>query len=346
MLLFADPGGEQYFSLGLTASGIWDIVNGGSLSNAAPAGRATQFGISLNGSGNGLTKFLNASYSSLVPGVAIYIPALWLNTNPTPIIQLLDTGSNQCDLRVNSSGQLIFTRNGSQLGSPSANQITNGSGWHYFEAAFVVGSSVTLQAWVDGVSWLTVNTVNSQSTGNASANQVRFYNGNQTAISYWKDFYILDTSHGINVARLGDISVQVKYPSGAGVNSAWAANTGTALAAVQDGTTHTGTWPDGDTTYIADSTPGDVSDFAHQALALTGNIFGVIHQSYMRKDDAGTRSVAQVCLSNGSLEQSPTIGLGNTYTYYTDILEIDPHTSSAWTVSGYNAATFGVKEIS
>lgn len=115
---------------------------------------------------------------------------------------------------------------------------------------------------------------------------------------------------------------------------------------VNDGITHAGIWPDGDTTYILDSTAGHISDFAHEALSLTGTVFSVIHVSYVRKDDAGSRAFRQVCLSGGTTETNGAdISATNTYLYYLDCLDVDPNTSSAWTQSGYNAATFGMKEI-
>jgi len=64
-----------------------------------------------------------------------------------------------------------------------------------------------------------------------------------------------------------------------------------------------------------------------------------------RKDDAGTREIAQVCLSGSATEQGPTYSVGNSYQYYSDIIEVDPNTGAGWTASGVNAATFGVKEI-
>ena len=118
---------------------------------------------------------------------------------------------------------------------------------------------------------------------------------------------------------------------------------------VQIGINKTGTRPNGDVVYMLDSTAGNITDFAHTPLSLTGSILGVGHWSYLRKDDAGSRSVAQVCFSGTSSEQGATIALGNSYQYYCDILETDPNTTSpplAFTVSALNSATFGLKEIS
>lgn len=110
-------------------------------------------------------------------------------------------------------------------------------------------------------------------------------------------------------------------------------------------TTNVGTRPNDDAAYIIDSTTNDQTDFAHQALTLTGTVQGVVHYTYAKKDDAGTRQIAQQCLSGATTETSSTISLGSSYQYYADVLENDPNTSSAWTTSNLNSATFGVKQL-
>jgi hypothetical protein len=116
---------------------------------------------------------------------------------------------------------------------------------------------------------------------------------------------------------------------------------------VQDGINHSGTRPDGDTTYISDATAGHISDFAHEALTLTGTIHGVMHVSYVKKDDAGTRLFRQVCLSGSTVETNGVdLSATNTYLYYFDPLDVNPDTSTAFTPITYNNATFGCKEVS
>jgi hypothetical protein len=114
-------------------------------------------------------------------------------------------------------------------------------------------------------------------------------------------------------------------------------------------TTNVGTRPGvigtSENQYIFSNTTNQKHDFAHTTLALTGTIFGVIHRTLARKDDAGIRQIAQLCESTGTEEQGSTISLSGSYNYYDDVLETDPHTSAQWGLSGFNAATFGVKEI-
>jgi hypothetical protein len=344
---YGDPGGEFYYSLAvspngvLSAPGMWFTSSNAFTVNNAPTGRATQYAMIMNGGGTA-DKTIPANYTEFIMGGAYYVPSTF--TNNTVLMAMMDAGNFQVEVRVDGSGHLVITRNGTTLGTSTLN-LTANQGWVYIEFKSKIDASTgTAQVWVNGVSWLSLTSQNTKSTANAYMNRVRYGSVVTSAInSYWKDMYGLDTGTGTNTTLLGDITVNVFFPNGAGTNQQWTPNTGTQTAAVQDGTSHSGTWPDGDTTYISDATSGHISDFAHQALSLTGTIYGVIHMSYARKDDAGARSVNQVCLSGGTTETGAAISLGNTYNYYLDVIENDPNTSAAWTVTNFNNATFGMK---
>lgn len=116
---------------------------------------------------------------------------------------------------------------------------------------------------------------------------------------------------------------------------------------INDGfaTTNVGIRPPNDNQFISSSTVGQISDFGHQTLVLIGSIAAVVHVELARKDDAGTRQIALVCLSAGTESDSATFTLSTTYQYLQQILETDPHTAAAWVLANFNAATFGVKEI-
>jgi hypothetical protein len=343
---FLDPGGEYYFSVGTSTPGIWGDNSGSNVTciNNAPTGRSTQYAIQLLNSHVG--KVLGSNFVELIVGVAFYIPNQSFPSG-MQIIEFLDTTNVQCDLRVDSTGHLFFTRNGTTLGSASSLALVVNSGWHYIEMqAKIDNTTGTAQVWVDGLSWVSLTGQDTQNTANAFANRV-YINQSYGIVNYIKDIYILDTGTGTNTSRTGDVTVSVFYPNAAGVNQQYTNNGGSSQTnSVQDGINHTGTWPDGDTTYISDATIGHISDFAHQALSLTGTFYGVVHVTYMRKDDAGARSAAQVCLSSATTEVGATIVLGNSYNYYYDVLEQNPNTSTAWTPTTFNAATFGVKTIS
>lgn len=147
----------------------------------------------------------------------------------------------------------------------------------------------------------------------------------------------LGNSTGVNETHSGSMDFQVIVQ--AGIHG----SAGDSFA-----TTSVGTRPNDDAAYITSGTTNQISDFGHtgaQALSLTGSILGVAHVTYAKKDDAGTRQIAQTCISSGTTELSSSISLAGSYQYYQDILEVNPNTSVAWTVTNFNNATFGVKVV-
>lgn len=358
---FADPGGEYYYSLGPSAGGVWGTLSGAySCINNAAAGRASTYGLQLLGGGIAGAN-LKGNYAGALCGAAIYLtPGFSFSTPAQVILAAYDLvgGGSQVELRADGAGYLYFTRNGNNLGagnpSKSTNALVAGSGWNYIEMKVVInGSTGSAEVRVNGVVWLTLTGINTQNTANAYCNQIRFQGGLlQSGGSFggvvYKDMYVAgDTGTGPYTTYLGDVTVAVFYPNGAGVNSSWTPNgAASGWQCVDDGTSHSGTWPDGDTTYISSATAGQISDFSKPALSLTGSILAVIVASYMRKDDAGSRSAANTLLSGGTESDGATQSLGNTYSYYFDVYEKDPHTSAAWSLTGFNSMTFGVKEIS
>jgi len=109
-------------------------------------------------------------------------------------------------------------------------------------------------------------------------------------------------------------------------------------------TTNVGTRPNQDVTYISDATSGHISDFAHQTFASTNSsIAAITHVTYARKDDVGTREIAQAVLLGGTTALN-NVFLSNSYVYYLQVMDGDPN-SNPWTIINYNSTTSGAKEI-
>ena len=201
----------------------------------------------------------------------------------------------------------------------------------------------------------TLSSVNNASGGNTV--YTRSVTATGEANNAYQGYYIIVTGFGHSADNGTFLCTASNTTSITLVNGSGVAETNTASAAfqaltqvgIQGGivngylTTNDGTRPNGDATYIYDSTSGDINDFAHQALTSVGTIFGVVHVSYARDDAGGGATMNQVCISNGTTETSSNISLGASYSYYQDIIELDPHTSATWTAANYNAATFGPK---
>lgn len=106
------------------------------------------------------------------------------------------------------------------------------------------------------------------------------------------------------------------------------------------------TGADNDYSYVqATATTEDL--YSHAALSSTpATINAVQVTSLMRKADAGPRTVSNQCKSSSTDQAGATLYPGGSYQFFSDIYLTDPATGVAWTGSGVNSATFGVKIIS
>jgi len=340
-LLKADPGGEYYFSRTLAqqlAEGIVFDAQQVVLTNTAPSGRATTYGISSTGSSVWWGQGNFGNKATMTVGWANYnSSSSFVNNNE--IFAFQDGTTHQVEIRTDATGHLFCTRNGTAIGSASSSVLT--TGWHYFEITVVFATTATgsVLVKVDGVTWITISSVQTSGTANAFTN--RFYlepvvdNTNQ----YWKDIYWRDDS-----TMHGDITVNVLFPALAGPSQQWTASTGSQVSCVDDGITHTGSWPD-DTDYISDSTSGHISDFQFQSVTVPGggSILGAIHVSRVSKEVGATASLQQYSKSGGTTHTGSSVTLGTSPGYVFDVMENDPNTSAAWTATNLNNSTHGVK---
>ena len=334
----ADPGGEPWFNRTMAqmlAEGILGDANGISNDNAAPAGRATTYGYKSTGgvvwaaksfanSGTVTVGWANYNSSALWASNEIFTLTEWVyawcrtirQCNRQPALQAQRHAHWKCKHKRAYNGLALFRDFGSRD--------------H--------GRDRTVTVKVDGVTWITITSVITSGTANAFANRFYIQPIVQNTNQWYKDIYWRSDS-----TFMGDLTVNVCYASAAGPSQQFAPTGGTQVSCVQDGITHTGTWPD-DTSYIFDSTSGHISDFNPQNITLPGggSIKGVVHVSRL-STDVGGGTAQQYSKSGSTVHTTSTITLGTSPFYFFDVMENDPNTGSAWTQSGFNAATHGVK---
>jgi hypothetical protein len=242
---FIESGGNYHASTP-GGPGIWSNAVNNSIVSNAPTGRSTSFAYTSNN--QNLTTVAFPAQSGLIAGAALYIPTP--TSGSCKLIGFTLLGSAQCDARLNGSGQIIFTRNGTQIGGTSTLVIAPNT-WNFFEfkALLATGATGTCEIKVNGVVALTATSVQNATT-TATADAVQYFPGSGNG--YATDFYCVDTTTGPNNSYQGDISVTELFPNGAGVNSDWTVQQGsftlTAAANASGGTTvYTGTITNGAT---------------------------------------------------------------------------------------------------
>ena len=296
-------------------------------------------GKAINNMSSGITKTLGANFVTAFFG---------FHFNPgSPIAAgtlcaWLDGGTIQVDLRLDATGALFFTRNGTTIGSVGASGTRlQANTWYWIEAKVTIDASAGVaEVKVNGSSVLAGSSLNSKNTSNAYFNQIRV--NTVTSAGAIDSFHFWDTTAGDVTTYMGETVIDTKLPNAVGSNSAWTANGGTHNYDRVDEANQ-----DGDTTYVSSATASQIDSYGFANLTATaGTIRTVAVNTIDRDDDATPRVIEHFVKSSSATALGASISPSSGYKNHQSIFPTDPNTSSAWTVAGRNAAEFGVELIS
>lgn len=330
-LLFFD-GFETYATADITKD--WTSTSGPVAINATGGRRGGGAMYAPNLSTFGwVSKALPGNYSTLIVGFAFNpntIPAL-----SSYIVRLMDSGTQQLELAVNPTGNVVVSRNGTILGVSTA---VIAAAEQYLELkATIHDTTGSYEVRLNGVNILSGSNVDTKNTANATVNQVVLgVSGNTGVSSTYKydDFYVLDTAGPApNNDFLGDVRIDAVYPTADGNYTAWTPSTGSSHYALVDETTpNTADYNSSNTIGQKDSyVMGDPPSLTSQI------IYGVRVKVAALKDDAGSRSM-KVGIRSGTTDSlSAAQALSTSQIYYSNIHEVDPNTGTAWTPAAVNA---------
>lgn len=277
-----------------------------------------------------------AAAATVIVGFALFLPAL--NGNEV-VCQLLDSGTAQLKLRINTDGTFsVLDGAGSVLGTTALAYTPNIS-FVYVELKATINNStgaVTLK--LNGTTALTLTGQDTQTTGNASANQVRL-NAGATNLHRFDDWYIANTAGAVNNDFIGQLKVECLFPTGVGNSSGFAATgAATGWQATKDVN------PDEDATYSGSAVVGTTDTYTFGNLASSAvTVKGVQIGIRGRKDDALSRAVAPVVRHSGTDYVGTNQTLTNSYVDNAQVYETNPGTGSAWVGTDVDAAEIGVQ---
>ena len=126
----------------------------------------------------------------------------------------------------------------------------------------------------------------------------------------------------------GDAAVQFMRSSGS-VNSALVAD----VAA------------DEDATYVEDGVSGhqDLYNFVDLAIAPQNITAVVVNSRVKNGGPVGSVSFSEICKSGTNQAEASAVAAPANYKTFQHSFSVDPQTSLPWTITGFNAATFGIK---
>lgn len=319
-------------SKGWTASGGPSISTvfgrfSGSQGLSTASNRDTQFYIS------------TASASTVFTGFAIYPVS---GGSYLQIFSTYSSGTIYVHVKQNTStNNLTFYVGSTIVGTTPVSSLPVNN-WSYVEIKIVVSPTVgEITCHINGVSQMSLTGINTQNGSNAFINTFLFGSSIDYAASFYlDDFYVCDDTGATNNTFLGDVRIVTLLPDGAGSSTQFTPSAGANYTCVDE------VPPDGDTSYVSSSTPGDKDYYTMTNLPyVPGTIFGVTAYADMCKTDAGTRTARVNIQSSSSEVNGPSGGLSTSYAFTKIIAETDPATSSAWTFAGINAVQVGVEVL-
>lgn len=298
-------------------------------------------------SGNGIEQF-----SKTIPATGTVIVGFGFRVdtpssgNNVPICQLMDSASIQVDLRLTSTNQILFTRNGTQIGSTSSNSFTEDV-YYFVELKVLISNTVgTIECRVNGTStgWVpSTGSLDTQTSANSTVNAVKLgasASSNACTVSN-DDYRIFDTTGTANNDFGGDMRIEEHVPNADGSPVDWTASSGNDYQTVDDNP------PNDDTDYISSSTAAQRSVFTFPNLTTSaGTVAAVVVKLRHRKDDASSRNIAARVESGASALTGSNISCADNYSYARTVYETDPNTAAAWTIANINSAECGVEFVS
>lgn len=259
------------------------------------------------------------------------------------IVFLSDSGvTTHLTIRVTGTGEIQAFRGttaGTQLGSTVSAGTIPESVWKYIEVKAVLHDTTgSVEIRVDGNS-TPVLSVTNQDTKNGGTKTVFDTVQLTFAVSSpnFDDVYVTNGAGSVNTGFLGDVKIETLFANGAGTTTGLTPSTGSNFQTVDETAPNT-------TDYSGSATNDLYDTYAFGNLATAaGTIFAVNIYAYAAKSDAGAKGGAIMIRSGGTDYEKTDNALATGFQYYNDIVETDPATSTAWTISNVNAAEFGWK---
>jgi hypothetical protein len=307
-----------------------------------PAGRIA--GRCARRSGSGQITFdrpLPSELTSLTVGFAVLTDTAAPNSTQE-LVSLRSSGGAQLVIGGTSGGLLQVGRGSFSniFGTEAAGDPWQAEAWYFLEIEAVIhGSTGEVRVYKNGVEVINVSGVNTKGQAQYGVSTLRLRmpgTGSGWGASSFDDVYVADAA-----TRLGDSRVITLVPDGDTGDKDWTPSSGENNYAMVDQEQ-----VDGDSSYIASSTPGDLDIYTLGNLGVTPEtIHAVQLMMCARKDDAATREVRLKLKSGSTVENGATQVMGTSYQYFHEIYDDDPDAAGPWTAAAVGAMQIGIETV-
>jgi hypothetical protein len=282
----------------------------------------------------------------------IYVGVARNAHSTTALCSIRYNGIPQIYAQLNDDGTVSVIRfdDGTPETTLATSSRTVPSGYYYVELMGKIDPLVgAYELRIDGETWLSANNVNTSSTGDSLANQVRLTHnrfGVDGAMTRVDDFYIADDDadggDALIVGFAGPVHIACLLPNGEGSVNEWSptgAATNHEAVGEMDG-------EDGDTSYVGSHTDGALDLYTLPNLEFgRAAIKAVAVHQWARRDDALYRALVPTVRTGGADYAADESALSNAYARIQTIYERNPATALAWTVAQVNAMQMGAEAV-
>lgn len=344
-------GFEDYGPVGTSAANLeaamqtrWtqaNVVNGGNTMSQLTAGRYAGgkalemlYSEQIYQNSQYHIAFENNDY--VVIGVAFYYCAKNWNTSGWPIndfwMGFTKGGSTQLECFIRWMGTFTLRAGSTDL---AYGQLKTG-GWHYYEFKIHFAASGSIEIRIDGEVVTTVTGIDTRGTGGSGCDGL--WIGAQkpaTGNGTWKydDLYV---ATGATQDYLGPIVIESVRPD-SDQTTDWSTTGANHYSVVNEAIFDVNS-------YVSSGTLDAVDKWGCTSLSIIDSaVSGIQVVATGKINAAGVRNLEVLCDSNGS-------EVANAFNLCTPsemtsilILDVDPDTSSAWTINAVNVANFGLR---
>ena len=259
---------------------------------------------------------------------------------------------------LNNDGKINMNDGTSQVGTGTV--ALDVGKWYYIEVKAKAVTTTTCNAGDitiradDGTGPVTICAINAN---NSTSSAAVFYNiifgrhNSGLGTSSWPngpvfdidDFYMLDGNNTPYNTYLGNCRVDCLFPTGVGASSQW-----TPLSAGSNYLQVNDPVPDGNTSYVYDSTAGHRDSYQMSDLPVSPTtIYAVQAHAFAMKDTSGTNNVACSIYTPSTYADGSNFAIGPTnYQTMRSLSHTNPATGAVWDTAGVNSMEAGVKFVS
>lgn len=224
----------------------------------------------------------------------------------------------------------------------SVNYTLKPNRWYYIEIKVYFHTTLgTVEIRINGQTVYTTTNKDTENTSYTTGGVFQLYLPESQCA--FDDVYICDDTGSYNNDFLGPIKVETLRPDGDDGSQNWTPSAGGDHYALVD---NANMWETGD--YI-EANGANIDDlWTYAALSkITGTIQGVQLITSVWTDTGLPQVLEAICDSGTTVDYANARGVGvdTNPIPYEVIWETDPDTDNAWTISGINNASFGVRKV-